>query len=55
MKKILKKLEKLNKVSGDTNMIQIFSDGSGFVLYETEDIRFEFLSIKQLKKYLKTI
>lgn len=55
MKKILKKLEKLNELSGDTNMIELFSDGSGFVLYETGDIRFEFLSIKQLKKYLKTI
>lgn len=55
MKKILKKLKKLNVKTNRLNSIELFSDGSGFILDETNSIIFEFFKHKELKKYLKTL
>ena len=55
MRKAIKKLGKLNKASGTMHYLEIHSDQSGAICYETGDAFFEFYSIKQLKKYLKTL
>ena len=55
MKKVIKKLKKLNEQSNNLHFIEIHSDGSGAICYETGDSFFEFYTIKQLKKYLKTL
>ena len=55
MKKVIKKLKKLNEQSNNLHFIEIHSDGSGAICYETGGSFFEFYTIKQLKKYLKTL
>lgn len=55
MKKVIKRLKKLNEQSNNLHFIEIHSDGSGAICYETGDSFFEFYTIKQLKKYLKTL
>ena len=55
MKKIIKKLGKLNNANGTMHYLEIYSDQSGAICYVTGEPFFEFYSIKQLKKYLKTL